>query len=71
MHYCKFFLLLSAEGGAMTDTARYSIEANVGKNVVGKLLPGGVVRIGKNGKLLHGAQTPTNQPDFYVKYVYT
>lgn len=53
----------------MAETARYSIEANVGKEVVGKLTPGGIVRIGKNGALLHGEQIPTHKDEFYIKLV--
>lgn len=51
----------------MSDRARYSIEATVGQEVVEKLVPGGVVRIGKNGKLLHGEQLATGKHDFYIK----
>lgn len=50
-----------------SEEAKYTIEATVGQEVAGKLMPGGVVRIGKNGKLLHGEQIPTSKHEFDIK----
>ena len=50
-------------------SAEFSIEANVGKEVAAKLVLGGYVRIGKNGKLLLAERSPEDDIDstFYDK----
>jgi len=55
-------------GDAPDTSSKFSIEASVGKEVASKLLLGGTVRIGSNGKLLESTQTELNETDeFYVR----
>ena len=48
--------MISDEDEREDANPRFSIEANVGKEVAAKLILGGKVRIGKNGKLLAGQE---------------
>lgn len=51
------------------DSPKFTIEANVGKDVAAQLVLGGKVRIGKNGKRLLGEETNEADDDsvFYDK----
>ena len=62
-------LLADSERVEAENPAEFSIEANVGKEVAAKLVLGGYVRIGKNGKLLLAERSPEDDIDsaFYDK----